>query len=176
MNLTPYEPNNLIFIDTEFSSLDPSTGQILSLAIIKLSGEELYIELEYDGPVDAWVKRHILPTLTAPKVSEKEACKQIRTFLGPKMPFAIAYVDNYDSLYFVKMFGAGKLPFKWMTIDFSSILFAHGINPLQLLATESDAKTFYRSLGLDLSKYNQHYALDDARMLRDVWLKIVQVK
>jgi len=176
MNLKPYEPQNLIFIDTEFSSLDPSTGQILSLAIIKLSGEELYIELEYDGPVDAWVRRHILPTLTQTKTSAKEACKLIRDFIGPKMPFAVAYVDNYDSLYFVKMFGAGKLPFKWMTIDFSSILFAHGINPLQLLATESEAKTFYRSLGLDLSKYNQHYALDDARMLRDVWLKIVQPK
>jgi hypothetical protein len=122
------------------------------------------------------VKRHILPTLNDTKVSQDEARKRIRSFLGVKMPFAIAYVDNYDSLYFVKMFGAGKLPFKWMTIDFSSILFAHGINPQQLLATESDAKVFYRSLGLDLSKYKQHHALDDARMLRDVWLAIVAQK
>ncbi len=174
MQLKPYEPDNLIFIDTEFTSLEPATGQILSLAMIKLTGEELYLELEYDGVVDPWVKRHILPTLTNPKVTVHEACRQIRDFLGPKMPFAVAYVDNYDSLYFVKMFGAGKLPFKWMTIDFSSILFANGINPTKLLATESGAKTFYKSLGIDVTKYQQHYALDDARMIRDVWLAIVK--
>ncbi len=172
MQLKPYEPDNLIFIDTEFTSLEPATGEILSLAIIKLNGEELYLELDYSGAVDPWVKRHILPSLTAPKVTTKEACQQIRDFLGPKMPFAVAYVDNYDSLYFVKMFGAGKLPFKWTTIDFSSILFANGINPTKFLATESGAKTFYRSLGIDLTKYKQHHALDDARLVRDVWLKI----
>ena len=172
MQLKPYEPDNLIFIDTEFTSLEPATGEILSLAIIKLNGEELYLEIDYSGDVDPWVKRHILPTLTVPKVTAKEACQQIRDFLGSKMPFAVAYVDNYDSLYFVKMFGAGKLPFKWMTIDFSSILFANGVNPTKFLATESGAKTFYRSLGIDLTKYQQHHALDDARLVRDVWLKI----
>ena len=174
MKLTPFESSNLIFIDTEFTSLNPSLGEILSLAIIKLSGEQLYIELEYEGAVDPWVKKHILPTLNEPKVTSAEAVKKIRRFLGKKMPFAVAYVDNYDSLYFVKMFGAGKLPFKWMTIDFSSILFAGGIDPTGLLATESAAKTFYKSVGIDPTKYKQHYALDDARMLRDVWLKLAK--
>lgn len=172
MQLIPFEPNNLIFIDTEFTSLDPSVGEILSLAIIKPSGEELYIELEYEGTVDSWVKKNILPTLKQNKISTADAVKKIRRFLGKKMPFAVAYVDNYDSLYFVKMFGAGKLPFKWMTIDFSSILFANGIDPTGLLANESAAKTFYRSVGIDIAKYHQHHALDDARLLRDVWLKI----
>ena len=174
MQLTQYEPDKLMFIDTEFKRLEQATAEILSRVSIKLNGEELYLELDYSGAGDPWVKRHILPTLTAPKVTVKEACRQIRDFLGPKMPFAVAYVDNYDSLYFVKMFGAGKLPFKWMTIEFSSILFANGINPTKFLATESGAKTFYKSLGIDLTKYKQHHSLDDARLVRDVWLKVIK--
>lgn len=176
LHLTPYEPANIIFIDTEFTSLDPRVGEILSIGIVKLNGDELYLELEVptDAPVSAWVKTHILESLTELKVSREEAVRQIRKFLGRRKPFAVAYVDNYDALYAVKLFGEGeKLPFKWMTIDFASILFAAGINPTKLLASESEAKRFYRSLGIDPSAYRQHHALDDARLLRDVWLKLV---
>jgi len=175
MHLAPYEPDNLVFIDTEFTSLDPAIGEILSIAIIKLNGEELYLEIECDAQPSNWVVKHILPTLIQPKVTKPQAIKLIRQFLGRKNPFAVAYVDNYDSLYAVKLFGEGKLPFKWMTIDFSSILFANGINPTKLLATESDAKKFYASLGIDLSKFQQHHALDDARLLREVWLKVTSI-
>lgn len=174
MLITPYEPRNLIFIDTEFTSLNPVTGEILSLGIVKLSGEELYLELACSAAPDAWVTKNIIPMLKDKKVSVEEAKKQIQKFIGKIAPFAIAYVDNYDSLYFVKLFGAGKLPFKWLTIDFSSILFANGISPMRALATESDAKKFYRSLGVDASKYRQHHALDDAKLLRDVWLKVTK--
>lgn len=174
MHITPYESKNIIFIDTEFTSLDPSIGEILSVGIVKPTGESLYIELEYDGPVDPWVQRHILPMLTSAKLSREEAKHQIKKFLGRKNPFAVAYVDNYDSLYFVKLFGVGKLPFKWMTIDFSSILFAHGIDPTKMLATESDAKQLYRSLGIDLAQYTAHHALDDARLLKDAWTALTR--
>ena len=71
------------------------------------------------------------------------------------------------------MFGVGKLPFNWMTIDFTSILFANGINPTKFLASESESRVLYRSLGIDLLKYKAHYALDDARLLRDAWLAVV---
>ena len=112
--------------------------------------------------------------LTSAKLSREEAKHQIKKFLGRKNPFAVAYVDNYDSLYFVKLFGVGKLPFKWMTIDFSSILFAHGIDPTKMLATESDAKQLYRSLGIDLAQYTAHHALDDARLLKDAWTALTR--
>jgi len=176
MQLTPYESENLIFIDTEFTSLDPSVGEILSIGIVKLSGEELYVELECDAEPSAWVQKHILPTLMGAKVSREQAIRQVRKFLGRKKPFAIAYVDNYDALYAVKLFGEGeKMPFKWMTIDFASILFANGINPGKLFATESEAKVFYRSLGIKLENYQQHHALSDARLLRDVWVKLTKI-
>lgn len=39
----------LIFFDTEFTSLDPYKGEILSIGMVKENGEELYIELECDA-------------------------------------------------------------------------------------------------------------------------------
>lgn len=80
--LEPFETQNLIFIDTEFSDLDPYTGELLSVGIVKLSGEELYLELESDGKMSEWVNTHIAPTLTQEKVSRARAEEQIRAFLG----------------------------------------------------------------------------------------------
>jgi DNA polymerase III epsilon subunit-like protein len=95
--------------------------------------------------------------------------------LNSGLAFAITYVDNYDALYNVKLFGSNDaLPFKWMTIDFASILFANGIDPTKFQASESSAKSYYRSLGIDLTKYRQHHALDDARLLRDVWIAVTK--
>ncbi len=170
--IDPYEKENLIFIDTEFTSLDPYKGEILSIGIIKLNGEELYIELVCEAESDDWVKKHILPTLKEPKFSREDAVTQIRAFLGESHPFAVGFVDNYDVIYLTKIFGFGKLPFKWMTIDFASILFAIGVNPVKFMSDKTSAKVFYKKLGIDLKKYRHHHALDDAKLLRDVWLKI----
>jgi hypothetical protein len=60
-------PQNLIFFDSEFSSNDPVTGEILSLALIKPTGEELYLELEFSGDVSSFVRSHVLPYLTGQK-------------------------------------------------------------------------------------------------------------
>jgi DNA polymerase III epsilon subunit-like protein len=172
MKFEPYEPNNLVFIDTEFTDLDPYTGEVLSIGMVKLSGEEFYIELEQPAESSAWVKKHILPTLKEPKFTKEEATVQVREFLGESQPFAVAFVDNYDAIYLTKLFGAGNLPFRWITIDFATILFAHGINPVKMLADEKGAISFYKTLGIELKNYRQHHALDDARLLRDVWLKV----
>lgn len=175
MVFTPYETENIIFIDTEFSDLDPYKGELLSVGIIKQTGEELYLELEYTDDCSEWVKKHILPTLKAPKVSRQRAVELIQEFLGDALPYAIAFVDNYDNMYLTKLFGAGNLPFRWMTIDFSTALFMMGINPVKFLANEKGAVNFYKKLGIKIGKYKQHYALDDARLLRDVWHKMSSI-
>ena len=172
--LEPYETKNIVFIDTEFTDLDPYKGELLSVGIIKLNGDELYIELEYDGESSEWVTEHIIPTLSQPKVSRAEAERLIWEFLGDSLPFAVGFVDNYDVIYLTKLFGAGKLPFRWMTIDFASILFAIGVNPVKFQLDSSGARSFYRKLGIDMKQYRQHHALDDAKLLRDVWLKLVE--
>ena len=94
--ITPYEPSEIIFIDTEFSDLDPMTGEIVSLGIVTLSGDELYLELEAPATSSEWVRKHILPTLTQPKVSVEQAKQLVHHFIGPRQPYAVAFVDNDD--------------------------------------------------------------------------------
>jgi DNA polymerase III epsilon subunit-like protein len=116
-----------------------------------------------------------VPTLKAEKVSREHAKERIIEFLGGAMPYAVAFVDNYDVIYLTKLFGAGKLPFRWMTIDMASVLFMLGINPVKFQLDGTGAKAFYRRLGIDTKKFHQHYALDDARLLREVWLKLFSI-
>ncbi len=173
MKLQPYESKNIIFIDTEFSDLDPYKGEILSIGIVKLNGEELYVELESQGiECTDWVKRNVLKMLDGPKFSRVQAMQQVQEFLGDSQPFAVAFVDNYDVIYLTKLFGYGKLPFKWMTVDFASVLFAMGVNPVKFQQDSDSAKEFYKTLGIDTKKYRHHHALDDAKILRDVWVKL----
>ncbi len=172
--LKSFVSDNLLFFDTEFSSLNPYLGEILSFGAIKVSGESLYLELEYDGPVDDWTRQHIIPKLKEPKVSRVEAVKIIKGFIGSVKPFAVAFVDNYDKIYSDKLFAEDELPFNWMTVDFSSILFGMGRNPYLFLPDTEGADIFYKEIGVDLSEFELHNALGDACLLRKVWMKMFE--
>jgi len=163
---------NIIFLDTEFSSLDPYKGEILSIGLVKLDGEELYIELEYDGKVDEWVEKNIIPSLKEPKVSRKEAVQKIKEFIGDTEPYMVGYVNQFDAIYWYKLFGMKNNPCHWMPIDFASILFALGINPERYNWEDKD--NFYKEIDIDHSKYKKHHALGDAKLLREVYLKFVE--
>jgi len=67
--------DNIIFFDTEFTTLDPTKGELMSIGLVKLkTGRELYLELEYDKlTAEQWVKKHVIPSLTGTKVSKSEA-------------------------------------------------------------------------------------------------------
>ena len=170
----PYS-KNIIFLDTEFSSLDPYVGEILSVGLVKLTGEELYLELEHSGPVDPWVKKNILPTLTAPKVSRQEAAKQIKKFVGGEKPYMVSMINQYDFIYICKLFGReDKSVFHWLPIDFASVLWALGINPESYYP--EDKENFFKMINIDASKYKMHNALDDAKLLREVYLKMAGEK
>lgn len=160
--------NNIIFLDTEFSSLNPYKGEILSIGLVKLNGEELYIELEYNGEVDEWVKENVTSLLIAEKVNREEAVRRIKKFVGDKKPYMLAYVNQFDTIYLYKLFGTENNPFHWIPIDFASMFFAVGVNP------EEFNKEFCEKLGIDFSKYREHHALDDARLLKEIYLKFVE--
>lgn len=166
--IRPYS-NNIIFFDTEFSSLDLARGEILSLAFVKLDGEELYLELDFRGEADEWPRENILPGLNKEKVAPEEVVKKIEEFIGNDKPFLAAYVNQFDMAYFYKLFGLDNFNerFNWIPIDFASILFAMNINPEALV--DRDQK-FFEKIRIDLAKYHQHNALDDARLLREVYL------
>ena len=61
-----------------------------------------------------------------------------------------------------------KLPFFWAPIDFASILFEKGVeptkNPIEL------AKKY----NINTSDIKEHNALDDARLLRSVYNKLIK--
>jgi len=156
---------NIVFVDTEFSDLDPYKGELLSVGMVKPTGEELYFELEYDGEYSGWVTEHILPTLTDPKVSREIAKKKIRDFLGTSQPYLLAFINQYDDVYMSKLFLGEEKPYNYMPLDLASILFFNGIDP------QGEVE---KALGLELPNYREHHALDDAKWVRDIYLKLLK--
>lgn len=148
-------------------------GEILSVGIIKVTGEELYLEIKYKGEIDPWVAENIIPTLKNKKVSRVEAVKQVKEFVGDERPYMVTFVNSFDDVYLHKLFRSKSitdLPFYWMQIDFGSILFGNGINPK--FYNPKLKENFFKEIGVDASKYTLHNALDDAKLLREVYLKM----
>jgi len=170
-HFTPFS-DNIVFYDSEFSSLDIHTGELLSVGMVKYTGEELYLEIAYDGPVSEWVKEHIGDLLVSKnKVSRHEAKKRIRAFLGDAKPYLVALFNQFDMACWHKLF-AGEYdtePNYWVPIDFASILFACGINPEKGIDPH-ERELFYKRIGINTKNYNRHNALDDARLLRDLYM------
>jgi len=163
--------DNVIFYDSEFSSLDPEKGDLLSVGMVKMNGDELYFELEHEGEVDPWVEKNVAPYLTGEKISIEEAFKRMKKFAGSKTPFLVSYVDNYDAVYLKKIIGQAKRNlFHWMSIDIASMFFALGRNPEDF--GDADKNGEFKKLGIDWKQYREHHALDDAKLLREYYLKI----
>lgn len=166
MNIKPFS-ENIVFFDTEFTDLNARTGELLSIGLIKYTGEELYLELEYTGIPHPWVVEKVLPYLTGTKISHTEAREKIKEFIGDSQPFLMAYVNQFDAIFWYDLFGTpNEHPAFWIPIDFASVLFGLGYSPDSMGKHE-----FFKSLGIDKEKYTEHNALTDARLLRDAYLK-----
>ena len=165
---------NIIFMDGEFAKLKPDGIDLLSIALIKPTGEELYLELDYKGKVDPWVKENVVPKLNQEKASKKEVVKLIKKFVGNDKPYLVSHVNQFDWMGICKLFGANdvkgiaELPFQWVPIDFAGILFGKGID-IGKLKLEGVAKKY----NIDTSKMEKHNALDDTRLLKKVYERIM---
>ncbi len=164
---------SIIFFDTEFTYLDARKGELLSLGLVKDSGEELYIE--FDQPphdrMDPWVIEHVLPSLAGNSISKEDAKVKIREFVGTDRPYLMAYVNQFDSIYWYDLFSdPQKHPAFWIPIDFASILFAHGFDPESMGKQE-----FFDRIGVAKTDYatRGHNAIEDARLLREVYHKFM---
>lgn len=162
---------NIIFFDTEFTHLDPKIGELLSIGLVKYTGEELYLEIEQSGgEVHPWVEKKVLPHLTGNKVTKEEARKLITDFVGEGKPYLMAYVNQFDAIYWYGLFEDPKdHPAFWIPIDFASMLFAYGYDPESMRQDE-----FLKGLGIDRNIYTQHNALDDARLLAETYKKLIK--
>lgn len=165
MNLKPFS-ENIIFLDTEFTDLNPEKGELLSIGMVKYTGEELYLELEYSGEVHPWVREKVLPHLKGIiKVSKDEAKKALNSFIGDSEPYLVAYVNQFDAIYWYKLFGSPKEhPAHWIPIDFAGILFGYGFDPASF-----NKDSFFKLLDVDRTKYGLHNALEDAKLLAEVY-------
>jgi DNA polymerase III epsilon subunit-like protein len=161
---------NILFCDTEFTSLDPYIGEIISIALIKPDGKELYLEIEYNiDKVSDFVKENVIPRLEGNPISRKEARKKIKKFIGNSKPYLISYVNDYDVIYWNKLFEKKdeknkeereKYLIKWISIDFATLLFFN----------ETNLEKFLKKQGIpELEESKQHNALNDARFLRDIY-------
>ncbi|HLD12156.1 MAG TPA: hypothetical protein VJB87_01020 [Candidatus Nanoarchaeia archaeon] len=157
----------IIFADAEFPGLSPNGTHLLSLALIKESGEELYIEFDYRGKTNAWVKKHVLPSLSGKKVSQVKAKKLIRAFVGKQEPYFLSYVNAFDWMAILKLFGVHKHPFYWIPLDLASLFYARGIN------VRGGLDGVARRLGIKMQQFTRHNALDDARLVKMVYEKLM---
>lgn len=155
-------------MDSEFTELSAEGTEIMSIGLIKENGEELYLELDYEGEASDWVKENVMPYMTGEKISKEDAKRKIREFVGNSQPLMMAYVNMFDWMGVCKLFGVSPntLPFYWKPLDFATILHQKGFDitkQIEVMAKES---------GIDTSKYKKHNALDDAKLLKEFYEKI----
>jgi hypothetical protein len=145
------------FLDTEYNGWG---GALLSLALVPDDGEELYLTLDWSGPLEQWVERNVLPyldtvpdALVSPRMSRADAARTISHYLaGDPEPLIVADWPE-DLAYFNALLVTGPgvmtevppLRFQFM--------------PLSGFSTAANSKV-------------PHNALHDARSLRDHVLSI----
>ncbi|MES2119905.1 MAG: hypothetical protein V4513_04945 [Pseudomonadota bacterium] len=145
------------FLDTEYNGWG---GALLSLALVPDEGEELYLTLDWDGPLEAWVERHVAPyldmvpeQLVSPRMSRADAARLIGHYLaGDPEPLIVAdWPEDIALLNALLVTGPGvmaevpSLRFQFLTLSGFS--------------TAANSKV-------------PHNALHDARALRDHVLTI----
>lgn len=171
--LQPFS-EDVVFFDAEFTGHDTVNDQLMSVGMVSLDGErEMYFELEYDeSHVSEWVTEHVVPYLDGEKISRKEAREKIREFCGNSEPHLVATVNQYDMVFWHKLFAGEKEPIHSIPIDFASMLFAVGLTPAREIGGEK--KDFYAQFGIDTEQYKMHNALDDAKLMRELYVRLSQ--
>ena len=141
------------FLDTEYNG---SGGQLLSLALVpEDGGEEFYVTLQCDAPLDPWVERHVLPYLdmvpeglVSPRLSRQAAAAALAGWLAhDEAPDIVAdWPEDLAQLSMLLVTGPGMM----VTVPPLSLHFV----PLHGFSTAANSVV-------------PHNALHDARALRD---------
>jgi hypothetical protein len=140
------------FLDTEYNGWG---GALLSLALVPDDGEELYLTLDWQGELEPWVERHVVPYLDAvpePLISSRmnrpDAARAVAHYLaGDPDPLIVAdWPEDIAQLSMLLVTGPGVMAeVPGVTFRFVS---------LTGFSTAANSKV-------------PHNALHDARALRD---------
>ena len=140
------------FLDTEYNGWG---GALLSLALVPDDGEELYLTLDWDGALEPWVERNVLPyldmvpdNLTSPRMSRADAARMIAHYLaGDPDPLIVAdWPEDIAQLNMLLVTGPGVMA------EVPGLRFQ--FLPLSGFSTAANSNV-------------PHNALHDARALRD---------
>ena len=141
------------FLDTEYNGFG---GALLSLALVpEDGGEEFYVTLACDAPIEAWVEKHVVPFLDmvpdhlkGPRLSRRDAADALSHWLAhDEAPDIIAdWPEDLAQLSMLLLVDPGKMvPVPPLTLRF---------HPLHGFSTAANSTV-------------PHNALHDARALRD---------
>jgi hypothetical protein len=83
------------FLDTEYNGWG---GELLALALVPDDGEELYLTLDWQGALEDWVERNVVPFLdmvpdsqVSPRLSRADAARTVAHYLaGDPEPVIVA--------------------------------------------------------------------------------------
>jgi hypothetical protein len=140
------------FLDTEYNGWG---GALLSLALVPDDGEELYITLQWEGALEEWVTRNVVPyldtvseSLRSQRMSRADAAGTVAHYLaGDPDPLIVAdWPEDIAQLSMLLVTGAGIMAeVPGLTLQFLR---------LPGFSTAANSKV-------------PHNALHDARALRD---------
>ena len=127
---------------------------MLSLALVPDDGEELYLTLDWEGPLEPWVERNVVPyldsvpqALVSPRLSRADAARMVAHYLaGDPDPLIVADWPE-DIAYFNALLVTGP----GVMIEMPGLSFQ--FMPLSGFSTAANSKV-------------PHNALHDARSLR----------
>jgi DNA polymerase III epsilon subunit-like protein len=89
----------------------------------------------------------------------------------------VADWDKFDISCLYKLYDIGErnpkdMKWNWNSVDFRSILFAVGKDPANMSTTHEP--NLYQELGINYKGFRDHHALDDAKLLREVYLELTK--
>jgi hypothetical protein len=145
------------FLDTEYNGWG---GALLSLALVPDDGEELYLTLDWDGPLEEWVERHVIPYLDAvpdplvsPRMNRIDAARTVAHYLAGD-PDPVIVADWPED---IALFNALLLTGPGTMVEVPPLTFK--FLELSGFSTAANSKV-------------PHNALHDARSLRDHMLTL----
>ena len=140
------------FLDTEYNGWG---GALISLALVPDDGEELYLTLVVEDPIEAWVERNVIPYLdtvpdglVSPRLCRADAAQMLAHYLaGDPEPLIVAdWPEDIAQFAMLMITGQGEM------IAVPRLQFA--LRPLAGFSTAGNSAV-------------PHNALHDARSLRD---------
>jgi hypothetical protein len=140
------------FLDTEYNGWN---GALLSFALVPDDGEELYLTLDWDGPLEEWVERNVIPyldsvpeALVSPRMSRADAARTLAHYLaGDPDPVIVAdWPEDIAQFNALLVIGPGVM------VEVRGLRFQ--FLPLSGFSTAANSKV-------------PHNALHDARAFRD---------